>query len=415
MDNNAHKNTLELNLQEVSNDKYLKLYKIDSNLVDYNNETLENSIDFTQERGNSFIGLNASVYETLKSDYNDKYEYILPELVFNTNLFSDENFGNLEFQSNYRVHNYDTNKLTNFLINDFNYESKDKIFSNFLNTKFLSNIKNINYESKNVDIYKKDPTSELFGSLGILSKINLQKFKNNTKHLLVPKVLVRIAPGSMRQESDGTRLTTSNAFNMNRITNVNNYETGLSSTIGFDYKVKENDITKFDFSLAQIINEKENKKMSDKSSLNEKLSDLVGKSNLILNNNLTFEYGFSVDQNYNEFNYNEFGTIYKNGALEVDFKYLSENKHIGDQDYFKTELKFKNNDKGLLAFKTKRNLITNSSEFYDLSYEYINDCLRAGLVYRREFYKDSELDPEDSLMFKITLVPFGDIDSPKFD
>ena len=335
--------------------------------------------------------------------------------MFSTNLFSDENFGSLEFQSNYRAHNYDTNKLTNFLINDFNYVSKDKIFANLLNTKFLFNIKNINYESKNVDIYKNDPTNELFGSLGILSKINLQKFKNNTKHLLVPKILVRMAPGSMRQESDGSRLTTSNAFNMNRITNINNYETGLSSTIGFDYKVKENDITKFDFSLAQVINEKENKKMSDKSSLNEKLSDLVGKSNLILNNNLTFEYGFSVDQNYNDFNYNEFGTIYKNGALEVDFKYLSENKHIGDQDYFKTELKFKNNDKGLLAFKTKRNLITNSSEFYDLSYEYINDCLRAGLVYRREFYKDSELDPEDSLMFKITLVPFGDIDSPKFD
>ena len=57
--------------------------------------------------------------------------------------------------------------------------------------------------------------------------------------------------------------------------------------------------------------------------------------------------------------------------------------------------------------ETKRNLITNSSEFYDLSYEYINDCLRAGLVYRREFYNDTELEPEDSLMFKLTLVPFG--------
>ena len=68
-----------------------------------------------------------------------------------------------------------------------------------------------------------------------------------------------------------------------------------------------------------------------------------------------------------------------------------------------------------MKFSTKRNLLKDSSEFYDLSYEYINDCLRAGLVYRREFYKDSELDPEDSLMFKITLVPFGDIDSPKFD
>ena len=43
-------------------------------------------------------------------------------------------------------------------------------------------------------------------------------------------------------------------------------------------------------------------------------------------------------------------------------------------------------------FGNKRNLITNSSEFYDLSYEYINDCLRAGLYYRREFYNDSELE-----------------------
>ena len=49
-----------------------------------------------------------------------------------------------------------------------------------------------------------------------------------------------------------------------------------------------------------------------------------------------------------------------------------------------------------------------------MSYEYLNDCLRAGLVYRREFYKDSELEPENSLMFKITLTPFGNLNSPSF-
>ena len=58
----------------------------------------------------------------------------------------------------------------------------------------------------------------------------------------------------------------------------------------------------------------------------------------------------------------------------------------------------------MFSFETKRNLITNSAEFYNLSYEYINDCLRAGLIYRREFYTDSELEPENSLMFKITLT-----------
>ena len=68
-----------------------------------------------------------------------------------------------------------------------------------------------------------------------------------------------------------------------------------------------------------------------------------------------------------------------------------------------------------MSFETKRNLITNSSEFYNLSYEYMNDCLRAGLVFRREFYNDSELEPENSLMFNITLVPFGVINSPKIN
>ena len=64
----------------------------------------------------------------------------------------------------------------------------------------LGNIKNINYEAKNIDIYKENPTSEFFGALGILSEFNLQKFQNNTNHLITPRILVRYAPGSMRQE-----------------------------------------------------------------------------------------------------------------------------------------------------------------------------------------------------------------------
>ena len=45
----------------------------------------------------------------------------------------------------------------------------------------------------------------------------------------------------------------------------------------------------------------------------------------------------------------------------------------------------------------------------------MNDCLRAGIVYRREFYNDSELEAENSLMFKITLSSFGGLDSPGFN
>ena len=225
-------------------------------------------------------------------------------------------------------------------------------------------------------------------------------------------MLIRIAPGSMRQETTESRLDPIKAFNLNRISNLNNYETGLSSTIGFDYNIKNKSGKNFDFSVAQIINEEENKKMPEKSSLNEKLSDLVGSSSYEFNKNFKVSHNFAVDQSYNELNYNELGANYTFKNLNLDFNYLKEQKHIGDQDYFKTEINFQTKDSGILSFKTKKKFNYKFADFYNLSYEYINDCLRAGLVYRREFYNDSEIEPENSLMFKITLVPFGNLNSP---
>ena len=200
---------------------------------------------------------------------------------------------------------------------------------------------------------------------------------------------------------------------MNKVDNINNFEIGLSSSVGFNYKIK-NEEKEFDFSVAQVISEKENKQMSSESSLDEKLSDLVASSNYKLNDNVTLKYDLALDQNYSETNYNDLGLTLNYDNVKVDFNYLQEDKHIGNQEYFKTKIDLAKNNNGLFSFETKRNLITNSAEFYNLSYEYINDCLRAGLVYRREFYNDSELEPENSLMFKITLTPFGKIDSPTF-
>ncbi len=410
---NNSDNSLSISVQDVSNDKYLKLYKIKSNLVDHNIDTLESSINFTHETEDIFFGLNASIYETLKDTYEDKYEFIFPEITLDKNLFNNDKYGNLDLQSNVKIHNYDTNKLTSFIVNDFDWTSREKFFKSGINTKLLANIKNINYETKNVEPFKESGTSELYGALGLLSELKLLKKYDTSRHFLTPKVLFRVAPGSMRKESSGSRLEPINAFSINRLDNQNNFETGVSGTLGFDYKIKGAD-KDFDFSVAQIINEKENQKMSDKSSLNEKLSDLVGSASLDLNKNFKINYNFALDQNYNDFNYNEIGTNFNIGSINLDINFLQEKKHVGNQEYFKTKLDYKNDENGLLSFETKRNLITNSAEFYNLSYEYINDCLRAGLVYRREFYNDSELEPENSLMFKITLTPFGNINSPTF-
>ena len=73
---------------------------------------------------------------------------IFPEITLDKNLFINK-FGSLDFQSNFKAHNYDTNKTTNFLVNDFDWES---IFNSGIRSKLFSNIKNINYPPKDIKL-----------------------------------------------------------------------------------------------------------------------------------------------------------------------------------------------------------------------------------------------------------------------
>ena len=123
---------------------------------------------------------------------------------------------------------------------------------------------------------KKSKTTESFLQTNFrMSVSRLRDFGKS--NFLTPKILIRLSPGSMRQEDSGSRLNPTTAFNINRINEINNYETGVSSTIGFDYKVRKgNNDSDFDLSIAQVINEKENKKMADKTSMNEKQNPVRG-------------------------------------------------------------------------------------------------------------------------------------------
>ena len=78
--------------------------------------------------------------------------------------------GNIDLQSNYKVHKYDTNKLTNFLVNDLNWVYNDFIFPSGFESKILGNLKNINYETKNVDYIKKTRLANFMVQLGIYLK-----------------------------------------------------------------------------------------------------------------------------------------------------------------------------------------------------------------------------------------------------
>ena len=319
--------------------------------------------------------------------------------------------GSGDFQSNFKIHNYDTNKTKKLLVNNFNWEFDRS--NDFVDSKFLTSFKNVNYDIKNVENYKTDTTNEFFGAIGYQASIDLFKKVADTNHLLRPKFLLKYAPNHMKKDDGDLNLNEANVFSLNRLGSGDNFESGANVTLGLDYQ-KINKLNKLNFSVAQIINEKNNKNMPDKSSLNKRFSDVIGSVKYERDNSLNFDYNFLLDQNLKESNFNEILTSYDTNNIKFNFNYLEDNRKDTVQEYLKSEIEIRNGNNGLLKFSNKRNLIKSSSEYYDLSYEYINDCLRAGLVYRREFYNDSEIEPENSLMFTITLNSFGSINSPTF-
>ena len=226
--------------------------------------------------------------------------------------------------------------------------------------------------------------------------------------------MFKYAPNYMRKEEGDTILSGKNLFSLDRLQSNQNFEGGTNLTVGLEYEIV-NDGSEASFTVGQIINEKKNNKnMPDTLSLDKRFSDIVGNFNYKIDEKFSLNYDYSLDQNFKETNLNDLSMSYKNNNLNFNLNFLEEERS-NKNEYLKTSVEYKKSDNSVFTFSNKRNLITNSSEFYNLSYEYLNDCLRAGLFYRREFYNDSELEPENSLMFKITLSSFGSLTSPSFN
>ena len=83
----------------------------------------------------------------------------------------------------------------------------------------------------------------------------------------------------MRKEANSHNINEADIFSLNRLSSNENFESGTNLTYGLNYE-KKNDYSKIDFSIAQIINEKENNKdMPDSSGLDKRFSDFVGAIN----------------------------------------------------------------------------------------------------------------------------------------
>ena len=89
----------------------------------------------------------------------------------------------------------------------------------------------------------------------------------------------------------------------------------------------------------------------------------------------------------------------------TNFNFIEENNEVGNTNVMKTSISYNPDNQNFFTFSTRRNRKINLTEYYDLVYEYKNDCLIAGIKYNKTYYSDRDLKPSENLLFTISLVP----------
>jgi len=401
--------------ERTSNDTYFRVHDINTTLVDSENTNLKNEINYNFSNDDSYLNIKAHVYENLREKSNSRYEYVLPNVLFGKSIFN-EKLGNIEFKSDNFYKNYEVNKHLTSVTNDIIWTPNRTYTKNGFVNSIKGMIKNTNYDAKNTTTHKNDGIiNELSSVLSFKTSRPMKKKTAKGSNFFSPNIMFRYAPFHMKNlGNDDATLSYSNLYSLNKTSEI---EDGASATLGFDFKTKKIDKDneeqeKLAISMGQVFNMKKNRDMPIKSSLDQKMSDVVGEINYNFSKMSTIGYKFSLDHNFNDLNYNEVSTSLNFGKINFNLEYLEEQNHIGNENYISSGINFNVNDKNSLNFSTKKNFKTDSTEFYNISYQYSIDCLTAGLVYRREFYEDNDIEPKDTLMFQITFVPFTGVSTP---
>ena len=412
---NFNSSDLNISINKVSNDSYLNVfdqYITKSKLRPGNFSELTNEAVLNLDHENYNFETGVISYENLGiKKQSDRYQYVLPYYSFDKNISQNYFSGNVSFGSSGNNVLNNTNKLETNIINNITYNSLDFISNFGFKNNFGINLKNLNSVGKKSTKYKSSIQSELISLYNMDVSLPLIKESKISKNLLTPKLSFRFNPSDMKNYSTtGRTIDANNAWAINRLGLSDTYESGRSLTLGLNYsnerKDKLNQINNyFEMKLATILRDKEEKFIPNNSTLNRKNSNLFGSVTNKFSENIEIGYNFSLDNDLNTLEYNNIDTTISLNNIVTKFNFIEENGERGDSNIVGGSIAYNLDDKNFFSFETRRNRKLNLTEFYDLVYEYKNDCLTAGIKYKKTYYSDGDLRPTENLLFTVTLFP----------
>ena len=425
---NYNASKLNIYLQSVTNDTFLKTFRnnfIKSSVKPESSSTLKSGISLILDKERYKFNSDIKIYETLSGRESDRYQYNFPSYNLSTDFSPEPLNGTFGFSSSGSNVLDNTNRLKTRIINNLTYSSLD-YFSNYgFKNNYNFYFKNLNTVAKNHETYKSSPQSQFMSLFELNSTFPLEKISKNYEETITPIVSFRLNPSHMKKLSN-RNVNVDNIFSTNRLGISEAFEEGKSLTLGLNYRkdktIKQDDIPKeikqkienkkleeiekyFEIKLAGILRDVEENKISSSTTLNRKASNLFGSITNKMNEKVKFDYNFAIDNDFSTIENNDFNLNFSINNFISNFNFSETNGEMGDSNSISNETLFKIDENNYFTFGTRRNRKISLTEYYDLVYEYKNDCLTAGIKYRKTYYDDRDAKPTEDLMLTLTLFP----------
>ena len=402
------KSDINVFLEKVTNDSYLSIF--DNNLVKSPVKPLSKSqlssgvkLNLDHEDFNLTSGFTA--YESLAGLNSDRFQYVLPYYNFSRNVLPSIK-GNFYFSSSGSNTLQNTNNLRTRVGNDLSYDSLDFVSNFGFKNDFGIYLKNLNSVGKNDSVSSSRPLIEGMSIFEIRSSLPLIKEAKNYVSYLTPRLSLRASPHDMKDYSESARtVNVDNVFNINRLGIGDSFETGKSLTLGVDY-IKQDiaDNEKFfEIKLATVMRNEKESNIPTTSTIDKTSSNLFGSITHEISEFFKIDYDFAMNNDFQTFENNIITAEYSVNNFVTEFVY-NENR-LGNTNTLQNTTSLRFSEQNYFTFSTRRNKELNLTEYYDLVYEYKNDCLTAGVKYKKTYYANEDIRPNEDLMFTVTLFP----------
>jgi len=390
-----------------------------TNSLSYNTSlsTALNLNGYNLIKNNDKLRFNLSMYQVIAGNEDNKTTpTVLPFINY---VGGEEIFKGIKYKNTYQLYNIFRDKSTTehaqtqkkiSLTSSFNKE----IYS--LNSKInlKSEIHNQYFITENQKIDKQDISSEtyrFFPMAGIFFETPFRHIKTNTS--IKPKFSVIVNSGQpnsnkiSNEESTNNNYTISNQSNLNRYNGTDKLDN--SKRMNYGINITKNKINVDFFQSYEFTPDSNyNKAIGN----NYYLSDALVESSFN-GEKIGAQYELRYDPNQNYSKKQKMSILYQNKLGDIKASYLNEKLESNEildshNEVFNIDYKSKKFLKySKLNFNANYDFVSDSPNEYTFGYSYFDECFGINLDYKRSFYTDNSLKPQDILTIMFSFKNLG--------